>query len=236
VKVTVLYFASLRGKTGVKQESLNLEAETTVARLLNLLAERRPEIAPHMQTVLVSINQEFAYPEDELSEGDDVALFPPVSGGAGGSDYVAISSEPFDIEELQARIVTRKSGAVCTFTGYVRGETSRGEPHETSYLEYEAYTPMAEAKLAQIAEEIHERWPDIVGVAIVQRTGRLNPEEPSVVVACSASHRDTGVFEAARFGIDRIKQIVPVWKKEVGPGGESWVEGDYIPGDDDRAR
>lgn len=236
MKVSVLYFASLRGKTGIKQETLSLEAGTDVGTLLAMLAEKRPEIAPHMQTVLVSINQEFAYPEDVLSEGDDVALFPPVSGGSGDLDYVAISAEPFDIAALQARIVTRKAGAVCAFTGYVRGETTRGEPRETSYLEYEAYTPMAEAKLAQIAAEIHARWPDILAVAIVQRTGRLHPEEPSVVVACSASHRDTGVFDAARYGIDRIKQIVPVWKKEVGPDGESWVEGEYIPGDEDRAK
>jgi molybdopterin synthase catalytic subunit len=111
----------------------------------------------------------------------------------------------------------------------VRGVTTRGEAHETSYLEYEAYIPMAEAKMAQVALEIRARWPAVEGIAIVQRIGNLDPGTPTVLIACSAAHRDTGVFEAARYGIDRLKEIVPVWKKEVSPGGEAWVEGEYIP-------
>ena len=77
--------------------------------------------------------------------------------------------------------------------------------------------------------EIRERWPSVEGVAIVQRIGKLMPGTPTVLIACTAGHRDTGVFEAARYGIDRLKQIVPIWKKEVGPEGEEWVEGDYFP-------
>jgi molybdopterin synthase catalytic subunit len=115
----------------------------------------------------------------------------------------------------------------------VRGETHRGEPYQTVYLEYEAYKPMAEAKMRQVADEIRQRWPTVEGIAIVQRVGRLAPGTPTVLIACSAAHRDTGVFEAARFGIDRLKEIVPVWKKEVGPDGEQWVEGEYVPGRDD---
>ena len=111
----------------------------------------------------------------------------------------------------------------------VRGETKRGDAHETEYLEYEAYVPMAEAKMKQVADEIRERWPVIEGIAIVQRIGKLYPKTPTVLIACTAAHRDTGVFDAARYGIDRLKEIVPVWKKEVGPSGEEWVEGDYIP-------
>lgn len=88
---------------------------------------------------------------------------------------------------------------------------------------------MAEAKMRQIADEIRERWPVVKGVAIIQRIGRLYPETPTVLVACSAAHRDTGIFEAARYGIDRLKEIVPVWKKEVGPDNETWVEGEYTP-------
>lgn len=87
----------------------------------------------------------------------------------------------------------------------------------------------AEAKMKQVADEIRERWPTIEGIAIVQRIGRLYPRTPTVLIACTAAHRDTGVFEAARYGIDRLKEIVPVWKKEVGPNGEEWIEGDYIP-------
>jgi len=111
----------------------------------------------------------------------------------------------------------------------VRGETKRGDAHETVYLEYEAYVPMAEAKMKQVADEIREKWPTVEGIAIVQRIGKLYPKAPTVLIACTAAHRDTGVFEAARYGIDRLKEIVPVWKKEVGPDGEEWVEGDYRP-------
>jgi molybdopterin synthase catalytic subunit len=100
---------------------------------------------------------------------------------------------------------------------------------ETEYLEYEAYVPMAEEKMKQVAEEIRVRWPTVEGIAIVQRVGRLYPKTPTVLIACTAAHRDTGVFDAARYGIDRLKEIVPIWKKEVRPDGEQWVEGDYFP-------
>jgi len=125
------------------------------------------------------------------------------------------------------------TGAACIFTGMVRGVTRRDQPHETLYLEYEAYQPMAEAKMRQVAEEIRARWPSVEGIAIVQRIGVLHPGTPTVLIAFTAAHRDTGVFEAARYGIDRLKEIVPVWKKEVGAQGEEWVEGDYIPSPQD---
>jgi len=128
------------------------------------------------------------------------------------------------------------AGAVGVFTGIVRAETRRGQAHETQYLEYEAYQPMAEDKMRQVADEIRARWPLVEGIAIVQRTGRLDPGTPTVIIACSAPHRDMGVFEAARYGIDRLKEIVPVWKKEVGRMGETWVEGEYHPTPADTAR
>ena len=121
------------------------------------------------------------------------------------------------------------TGGACVFAGIVRGDTRRDQPHSTSRLEYEAYVPMAEAKLAQVAAEIRARWPEIEGLALVHRIGVMEAGEPIVYVACTAAHRDTGVFEAARYGIDRLKEIVPIWKKEVGPAGEVWVEGDYHP-------
>jgi molybdopterin synthase catalytic subunit len=93
---------------------------------------------------------------------------------------------------------------------------------------------MAESKLQQLADEIRERWPAIESIAIVQRIGRLEPGTPAVMVACTSAHRDEGIFEAARYGIDRLKQIVPIWKKETGPGGDIWVDGDYHPNEDDR--
>jgi len=142
----------------------------------------------------------------------------------------AITEEELDLNDLVARITLPSSGAACVFTGMVRGETRReGFPPQTTYLEYEAYAPMAEAKMRQVADEIRQRWPVVQGVAIVQRVGRLQPQTPTVLIACTAAHRDTGVFEAARYGIDRLKEIVPVWKKEVGSQGEIWIEGKYTP-------
>jgi len=138
----------------------------------------------------------------------------------------SITEDEIDLNLLVDRITLPSTGAAAIFTGIVRGVTTRDNPHETVYLEYEAYKPMAEAKMRQVAEEIRAKWPVIEGIAIVQRIGRLYPRTPTVLVACSSAHRDTGVFEAARYGIDRLKEIVPVWKKEVGPQGEEWVEGD----------
>ncbi|HEX9840820.1 MAG TPA: molybdenum cofactor biosynthesis protein MoaE [Anaerolineales bacterium] len=141
----------------------------------------------------------------------------------------SITEHEIDLNDLLAKITLTSTGAAAIFTGMVRGETSRGEAHETEYLEYEAYIPMAEAKMKQVAEEIREKWSTVEGIAIVQRIGKLYPKTPTVLIACTAAHRDTGVFEAARYGIDRLKEIVPIWKKEFSPGGEFWVEGDYIP-------
>ena len=179
----------------------------------------------------MSINREFALDEDLVPADAEVAFFPPVSGGVEAEfpTIFRIPEDALDLDDLVAQITLPTTGAACIFSGMVRGVTTRGEAHDTAYLEYEAYEPMAEAKMAQVAREIRERWPIVEGIAIVQRIGRLDPGTPTVLIACSAAHRDTGVFEAARYGIDRLKEIVPVWKKEVGPGGEAWVEGDYIP-------
>jgi len=141
----------------------------------------------------------------------------------------SITASEIDLDNLLGQITLTSTGAAAIFTGMVRGETKRGELHETAFLEYEAYVPMAESKMKQVADEIRQKWPTVEGIAIVQRVGKLYPKTPTVLIACTAAHRDTGVFEAARYGIDRLKEIVPVWKKEVGPDGEEWVEGDYRP-------
>lgn len=141
----------------------------------------------------------------------------------------SVTEEEIDLNDLLAQITLMSTGAAAIFTGMVRGETTRGSTHSTDYLEYEAYIPMAEAKMRQVAEEIRKKWPVVEGIAIVQRIGKLYPKTPTVLIACTAAHRDTGVFEAARYGIDRLKEIVPIWKKEVSPDGQFWVEGDYIP-------
>lgn len=140
-----------------------------------------------------------------------------------------ITEEALDLDALLAQITLSTTGAAVIFTGMVRGITSRDDPHETVYLDYEAYKPMAEAKMKQVADEIRARWKTVEGIAIVQRIGRLYPQTPTTLIACTAAHRDSGVFDAARYGIDRLKEIVPVWKKEFGPKGERWVEGGYIP-------
>jgi MoaE-MoaD fusion protein len=140
-----------------------------------------------------------------------------------------ITEEAIDLDDLLARITLPTTGAAAIFTGMVRGVTSREPVHQTAYLDYEAYVPMAEMKMQQVAAEIRERWPIVEGIAIVQRIGRLYPQTPTVLIACTAAHRDTGVFDAARYGIDRLKEIVPIWKKEVGPDGEFWIEGDHVP-------
>lgn len=141
----------------------------------------------------------------------------------------SITEDELDLNDLLAKITLTSTGAAAIFTGVVRGQTRRGETHDTEYLEYEAYIPMAEAKMKQVADEIRAKWPVVEGIAIVQRIGKLYPRTPTVLIACTAAHRDTGVFDAARYGIDRLKEIVPIWKKEVSPNGEYWVEGEYIP-------
>ena len=141
----------------------------------------------------------------------------------------SITEDEIDLNDMLARVTLTSTGAAAIFTGMVRGETRRDDAHETEYLEYEAYIPMAEAKMKQVAAEIRAKWPVVEGIAIVQRIGKLYPKTPTVLIACTAAHRDTGVFDAARYGIDRLKEIVPIWKKEVSPTVEFWVEGEYIP-------
>ena len=229
----VFFFATLKDRAGVRQAQIELPPGSTVADLKARLRIDYPALDEVLASTLVSINREFAFDEDVLPPDAEVALFPPVSGGQDFPTIFAITEGELDLDDLLKRITLESTGAACLFTGMVRGVTARDNPHQTIYLEYEAYRPMAEAKMRQVADEIRLPWPDVEGIAIVQRVGRLYPQTPTVLVACTAAHRDTGVFEAARYGIDRLKEIVPVWKKEVGPLGEQWVEGEYIPGNDD---
>ena len=131
-----------------------------------------------------------------------------------------ITAASLSVDEVNRRVTSPAAGAVVTFTGIVRGTNQGRQVH---YLEYEAYSEMAEAVLAQIGDEVKARW-EVDAVAIVHRTGRLEIGEASVVIAIASGHRQ-GAFEAGRYAIDRIKQIVPVWKKEYFEGGEVWIEG-----------
>jgi len=233
VKVRVLYFATLRQHAGLREESISLDDDASLRDLRELLGNERPAILASLASAVASINREFARPEELLHDGDEVAFFPPVSGGEGADrpTLFRLTQDPLDLNELLAALVGPTIGAACVFTGLVRGQTSG---RETNHLEYEAYPAMAQEKMEQVAREIRLRWPHVKGIAIVQRIGRLEPGSPTVLIACTAAHRDSGVFEAARYGIDRLKEIVPIWKKEFGPTGEAWVEGSYHPGEQDR--
>lgn len=227
-QITVLFFATLKDHAGTSKTSVDLPEGSRVLDLKSQLKADFPGIEPSLEIALVSVDREFAFDEDVIPNGAEVALFPPVSGGTTSPTILSITNDEIDLNSLLAQITLPTTGAACFFTGIVRAITRRGKPHDTVYLEYEAYKPMAEAKMQQVAGEIRSRWPTVEGIAIVQRVGRLLPGTPTVLIACTAPHRDTGVFEAARYGIDRLKEIVPVWKKEVGPDGESWVEGEYV--------
>lgn len=228
-KITVMFFATFRDRAGTNRTEIEIPEGTTIAGLREILVEKYPGLETLAEHALASINREYAFDDQVIPEGGEVAWFPPVSGGEGPPTVFAITEDEIDLNELLDAITLPTTGAACFFTGMVRGVTTRDNPHDTEYLEYEAYAEMAEDKMRQVADEIREKWPTVEGVAVVQRIGRLYPGTPTVMIACTAGHRDTGVFEAARYGIDRLKQIVPVWKKEVGTQGQEWVEGDYFP-------
>src|SRR5512135_3201517 len=227
MNIKIKLFATLKDRAGSNHLEIDLPDDATVETLLNRLAVAYPKIAPSLPTSLVAVNKEFAFGSTLIRAGDEIALFPPVSGGSiEYPEIFRITDRQIDLNELVASVTLPSTGAVCTFTGTVRGVSS---DHETSQLNYEAYTPMAEAKMKQVADEIRSKWDDVQGIAMVQRVGQLKVGEFTVLIAVSAGHRDQGVFEAARYGIDRLKEIVPVWTKEVGPQGERWVEGHYRP-------
>lgn len=233
--LTVLFFATLRERAGMKTMAVDMPSGATLGDLRQRLCELLPDLAPALDNATVAINRDFAFDNDVLPAAAEVAFFPPVSGGSDAAPTICtITQAEIDLDSLLTAITLPSTGAACFFSGMVRGLTTRDDPHDTLYLEYEAYQPMAESKMRQVADEIRQRWPTVEGIAIVQRIGRLYPGTPTVLIACTAPHRDTGVFEAARYGIDRLKEIVPVWKKEFGPNGETWVEGDYQPREVDK--
>ena len=233
MKISVRFFASYREKTGQSLINLTLDRAMNIGELKAHLVELFPALWPLIDNAVASINLNFAMDDEVFQDGDVVGFFPPVSGGSSPLTIIAVNEEPISTDEITAKLTLGTTGAVCAVTGLVRAETETGHFSQTSWLEYEAYIPMAEAKLFQIANEMRERWPKLEGVALLQRVGRINPGTASVLVACAASHRNLGIFDAAHYGIDRIKEIVPIWKKEVSPAGQVWVEGNYHPGKGD---
>jgi molybdopterin synthase catalytic subunit len=233
IQVRVRAFASLRQVLGMASLTLSLSPGTTVAGLMERLSGDYPAAAPHLARALVAVNQDYADRTQPLAADDEVAVFPPVSGGAQPRTahtkevtHIAVSAEPIDPLQLSALVTEPSIGAVVTFAGVVR-DNNLGR--QVGYLEYEAYPEMAETKMQQVVAEARERWPAIRGVAVVHRTGHLEIGEMAVLVAVGAPHRGDGAFEAARYIIDRTKEIVPIWKKESWADGEEWLEGDYRP-------
>jgi molybdopterin synthase catalytic subunit len=221
----------MRELAGTNTMQREIEEAATVADLIQLLQDEFPRMAEVAPRTIISINKEFADPEAQLSDGDEVAFFPPVSGGSQRLDHkIAVTFDPIGLDDIAARVVKPGTGAVTVFGGVVRNLSG---DKEVEHLEYEAYEEMALAKLRQVAEEARQKWPQIVDIAIVQRIGQLEVGENAVVVAVSSPHRGDGCFEACAYAINRLKQIVPIWKKEVGPNGEAWIEGDYLPSAED---
>ncbi len=229
----VLFFANLREKTGVRETTVEFTHGSVVAEIKKLILEIYPDLKPNMETIIIAMNHEFAFDENPVPDGAELALFPPVSGGTDEKKtyptIIALDDREIDLQEILEQITLPTTGAACIFSGIVRGVTSRGKPRRTERLDYEAYQAMAMNKMQKVADEIRTRWEKVEGIAIVQRIGMLTPGTVSVIIACSASHRDSGIFEAARYGIERLKEIVPIWKKEIGRDGETWIEGEYIP-------
>lgn len=234
VQLKILFFATLKEIVGSAEIKLEFERGKTILDLKNCLVDEYPRLKEYLPIILVSINQNFAFDSDEILENAEVAFFPPVSGGQGDKEIVIeVSTNDFDFNALISQSIQNSTGAIVMFTGVIRGETNNSDHPFTRGLEYEAYIPMAEAKMRQVAEEIRVQWPTIEKIVIIQRIGYMDAGTPTVVVLCSAPHRHTGIFDAARYGIDRLKEIVPIWKKEISPNGETWIEGDYIPGKGD---
>lgn len=225
MNVRVRLFASLREAARKDWIDLALPDGATVKDLVAHLQDVEPALNGVAGAIYAAVNNRYVSPDTALQDGDEVALFPPVSGGQEKKMF-EVTSAPLSMDEVAARVNRPNCGAIVTFAGVVRGITG---DEETDHLEYEAYVEMAEAMLAQIGDEIKARWPKVEAVAIVHRVGRLEVGEPSVIIAVSSPHRGDGVFEACRYAIERLKAIVPIWKKEVLTTGAHWVEGPRHP-------
>ncbi len=225
IQVQLRAFAMIRQVLGTGSLSLRIPAGTTVTQLLQTICEDHPTLSARLDHIVVTVNQKYVDRAQILKHGDEVAIFPPVSGGS-SETYVAISSDTIDVSALIEYVTEPGAGAVVTFAGVVR-DNNLGR--QVDYLEYEAYSEMAEAKLLQVIGEAREKWPKIRRVAAVHRVGHLRLGETAALIAVGAPHRDDGAFQAARYAIGRIKEIVPIWKKEGWSEGAEWLEGDYRP-------
>jgi molybdopterin synthase catalytic subunit len=225
-------FASLQDAVGKQKISLEYTDELTVARLKEILFAQYSQLDFITKKIIVAVNRNFAMDTDLIPRNAEIALFPPVSGGEENRTVIHIIEDPIIVEKWIAEITYKQTGGISIFLGIVRGETESSSNIKTDALEYQAYKPMAKGMLNKIAGEIRYKWPKVQGIVLIQRIGKLKQGIPSVLIACSASHRNDGIFDASKYAIERLKEIVPIWKKETGPDGESWIEGDFLPGNE----
>jgi molybdopterin synthase catalytic subunit len=217
VKVRVLFFGAARDVVDQNPLEISLAAPATVASAFQSLVAKFSDLERFGRSLLFAVNQEYATPDTVLKENDELAVFPPVSGGS--HDFFELTTEPIDVGAVARRVVLPECGATVTLDGYAR-EWTKGK--HTLYLVYEAYDSMALTEMQRLGVEAHERF-DIAHLGIVHRTGRLEIGETSVVIAASAPHRKAA-FEACEWAIKELKRTVPIWKKEVFENGEEeWV-------------
>jgi molybdopterin converting factor subunit 1 len=228
VRVRVLFFGQLKDIVGVAAEDADLSEGARVEDLFERYGRRFPKLGEFRASIAASVNQEYAGWRAALANGDEVAFLPPVSGGQGGGQQAAVADDvyqlvrqPINAREIAESVKAPEDGAVVVFDGFVRN-SFKGK--RTLYLEYEAYEPMAYAKMREIGAQIRARFP-IHRLAIWHRLGRLEIGETSVLIAVSSAHRREA-FEACRYAIDTLKRAVPIWKKEYFVGGAVWAEGE----------
>jgi molybdopterin synthase catalytic subunit len=215
--IQVKLFAALAEAAGTREIRLELPAGSTGRALREELVRLYPALDRLAGRSVLAINRVYSGDEAVLAEGDEVALVPPVSGGG---SRVWLTAEPLDARRIEEAVASERAGALVTFQGVVRGLT---DGRRTRYLEYEAYPTMALERLEAVRREAEDRWPG-VEVAVAHRTGRLEVGEASVIISVSSPHRRAGL-EAAAYVIDRIKEHVPIWKREVWEDGSDWVMG-----------
>ncbi|WP_238403193.1 molybdenum cofactor biosynthesis protein [Paenibacillus mesophilus] len=222
MQLTVRLFAGLSDKLGTSEITVTLDAgPATGAALKERLIASQPDAAALIRSSFIAKNQAYAQDDEPLAPSDEIALIPPVSGGQGSAaDSTVlhrITTEPLSVDEVCAKVADDDHGATIAFVGTTR-RTTFGQ--RTVLLEYEAYVPMALKTLEQISEEIGARWPG-ARCAISHRIGAVPVGETSVVIAVSTPHR-ADCYEASRYAIERLKQIVPIWKKEIWEDGSEW--------------
>jgi molybdopterin synthase catalytic subunit len=222
VKVNLRLFASLHDLVGERHICLELDDGATVADLKARFAEAYPAVRPLVETIACAIDEDYAEPGQLLRDGVEVALIPPVSGGSDA--LFRVTSEPLDAQVLADLVRRDDAGAIALFYGIVR---NNNEGREVERLEYEAYEPMALRKLREVAAATKQRFPEVREVGAWHRTGMLEIGETSLLVAVSSPHREDA-FTACHWAVDRIKEVVPVWKKEHWRGGSAWLEGHAV--------